>query len=436
MPASINRRNMLAGLAIGSGGFANANIGSHPDEAELRAAMPPDGRTGWLDVKTLFKARGDGMADDTHALQAAIDAGSNAQKPVSVAPGVYRITQPLTIPSNTMLMGSSPGLGFGCRIEPEGCPAFNIGGKVPSFHCYIENLMIWPQQSAPDHVISIDNSYSVTLRNIRIHEVQRQVTRAAIVLLGDASEGGHGNCNNIIWENLIVRNDVDQPGTAILAAKGCGTHRFIAPDLENYIVLVEWKGGGIDFIAPYTERAGRYAINCNIDREDEAAYFNTFGGIVNAAWSGVACAIRSSTRNFNSFGTLWGAEGLGACVYSLPPRPVNFFGTIPNLSTAGRWRFAGVPGWRHAVNFPDFALAGSRRLTLDISARGHATTEIAVPGVNVGEAWARAEFNGDSRGALLRAHVSAVDTVTLIVLNPSDAPVSLSGVFVIECGIA
>jgi hypothetical protein len=435
MPTPFNRRDVLAGFAIGSGSMAYASSGAPADETSPPVAVPPDRRSEWLDVKNQFKAHGDGMADDTHALQAAIDAGSSAQRPVAVPPGVYRITQPLTIPSNTMLMGSAPGLGFGCRIEPESCPAFNIGGKTTSFQCAIENLMIWPKHAAPDYVISIDNSYSVTFRNIRIHEVQRRVTRAAVLLLGDATEGGHGNCNNIIWDNLIVRNDVDQPGIAILAAKGCGTHRFFAPDLENYNVLMEWKGGGIDFIAPYTERAGRFAINCEIDGGDESAYFNTFGGVITAAASGTGCAIRATTRNFNSFGTSWGSEGVAAHAYDVPNRPVNFYGTVPNFGSVGRSRFSGVAGWRRTVRFPDHALVGSRSLKLDIPSRGHATAEIAVPGVTVGEAWARAEFNADSRGALLRAYVSAADTVTVIAQNPNDAPLSLSGVLAVECGI-
>jgi len=62
-------------------------------------------------------------------------------------------------------------------------------------------------------------------------------------------------------DNLIIRNDAGQPRVAILATKGCGSHRFIAPDLE--ITRYFWNAGGqIDLVCPYTERAGRFAVNC------------------------------------------------------------------------------------------------------------------------------------------------------------------------------
>jgi hypothetical protein len=428
---------MLTVMGGGAGAMACAGLalaGDAPAADPPASRFPPPRDAGSLDVKEHFKARGDGTSDDTHALQAAIDAGSSSVRPVNIPPGAYRITRPLTVPPNTMLVGSAPGLGFGCRIEPESCPAFVVGGKNPAFQCSIENLMIWPKQSAPDHVVSIDNSYSVIFRNIRIHDVQQRVTRAAVLLLGDAAAGGHGPCNNIIWENLIVRNDHDQPGTAVLAAKGCGTHRFIVPDLENYNVLLEWRGGGIDLVAPYTERAGRYAVNCNLEEGDDSAYLNTFGGVIGAAASGVACALRSSTQNFNSFGTSWGAEGIAAYAYAVPSHPVNFFGTIPNHGSAGRARFSGVPGWRRMVKFPDHALTGSRSLKLEIPSRGHATADIPVPGVAAGEAWARVDVNADSHGAQLSAYVSAADTVTIVAQNSKDTPITLSGVFVVECG--
>src|SRR5208337_2200455 len=110
-------------------------------------------------------------------------------------------------------------------------------------------------------------------KGIRIHESQAGLRRAAVLLLGDASSGGHGPCSNIIWENLIVRNDVAQPPVAVLASRGCGSHRFYSPDLENFQVLLEWQGGQIDLIAPYTERAGRYAVNCSLAADDGNAYF-------------------------------------------------------------------------------------------------------------------------------------------------------------------
>ncbi len=423
------RRTLLTSLS--AGGFA-ACMGA-ADHAD--GQVPAHRSADWFDAKEDFKARGDGKSDDTVPLEAAIRAGSEAQTPVRLPPGVYPISRPLTVPPNTMLIGSAPGLGFGCRIEPRDCAAFIIGGKDASFHCALENFMIWPRGSAPEFIISIDNSYSVTFRNIRIHEAQDHLGRAAVLLLGDPESGGHGRCNNIIWENLIVRNDSGQPHVAVLASKGCGSHRFVAPCLENYAVLFDWQGGQIDLVMPYTERAGRYAVDCNLHEDDASSFLNTFGGLIDCANSGLGCAVRSTTRNFNSFGTLWGATAdRAAYVYSLPTQPVNFHGVVPNLSNEGRARFGGIAGWRRGVNFPQNTMESWHPLSLTVPPHGTASCELHVKGVEVGQYWARACLNADDRGTHLSAFVSAAETVTLTARNPTGQPLALSGTCTLQCG--
>ena len=425
----ISRRSMLASLASGVPVLSAAAAGS---EAPALSRPP----TGWIDVKADFSAVGDGKSDDTKALQAAINAGSEQQHPIRLPPGVYSISRPLRIPSNTTLLGSAPSLGFGCRIEPHDCAALIIGGNQTSFHCYIENIMIWPRGRAPDCVISIDNSYSITFRNIRIHEAQNELARAAVVLLGDADIGGHGRCANIIWENLIVRNDGGQPGVAVLAGKGCGSHRFLFPCLENYQVLCDWRGGQIDWVAPYTERAGRYALDCNLENLAEDVHFNSFGGVVDCAKSGLGCAIRSTTRNFNSFGTRWGPNvDLAAYVYALPRESANFYGITPNLGARGNGRYAGVDGWHAFVGFSQRNHRAARTMQLTVPSLGSVDVEMEVEGAIVGEHWARVAMNGDTRSVRLRAFVSTPGRVTIVADNPSKEPVELRGRFSVECGL-
>jgi Pectate lyase superfamily protein len=436
MRADIQRRAILAQLGTGAAALACITAATEVS-AQPPAGSRKPGPYGWYDVKEDFNARGDGKSDDTRALQLAINAGSESQWPIRMPPGVYPINQPLSIPSNTMLIGSAPGLGFGCRIEPSGCAAFMIGGKAASFHCSIENLMIWPRGPAPDCIISIDNSYSISFRNIRVHEAQHDLKRAAVVLLGEAEAGGHGRCNNIVWENLIVRNDSAQPHVAILAASGCGSHRFIAPCLENYGVLLEWQGGQLDLVVPYTERAGRFAVNCNLNGDGDGAYLNTFGGSIDCANSGLGCAIRSTTRNFNSFGTLWGGSAdRAAYVYSLPEQPAIFHGIVPNVGSSGKARFSGVAGWRRGIGFPQQRLDASQRVELAVPARGAASAAIAVQGVERGEHWARVAIDSDAHAVQLSAYVSGPGLVIVAAYNASDTPIKLSGVISVECGIA
>ena len=395
-------------------------------------AAAPLNTSGWYNLKTDFLAKGDDSTDDTAAWKEAIKMGSTNQMPILVPPGTYRITSPLAIPSYTMIFGSNTGLGFGCRLRPDGCAAFDIGG----YHSAIENLMIWPQGAAPDHIISIGNSYSIVLRNIRIHDAQAGLGSAAIKLLGDDPFViGQTGSNNIIWENLIVRNDSGMPKIAILAARGCGTHRFIAPDFENYVVLFEWQGGQIDLVTPYTERAGKFAINCKVDPLDTSAYLNTYGGTIDtSSKQSVACAIQSGTPSFNSFGTRWISETFAAYVYGAPATPAKFHGVLPNVSGSGPSMFGGIVGWESGLIFPDYILKTSTQWSPTVLSNTQVTIAVNVPKAQLGLNWVRANMNVDLKGLQLSAYVSAPDVVTVVAQNLTDNTVSLNGNLSVACG--
>ena len=430
-PAQTARRDLIAWFATGAGVAASTAASAVP------AVAPAAGSAaGRYDATADFGAVGDGRADDSDALQAAIDRGSQSVRPVVLRPGAYRITRPLKIGPNTMLVGSAPGLGFGCRLEPVGCPALLVGGSTPSFHCSIENLLIWPKGPAADCVVSVDNSYSVTFRNLRIHDAHDETGRAAVVLLGSAKAGGHGPCANVLWDNLIVRNDRGQPHVAILAAPGCGSHRFIAPDIENFGVLLEWMGGEIDLIAPYTERAGRYGVNCSIEPGEDAAYLNTFGGVVDTATSGIGCAIRRGARNVRSFGTTWAPSGARAAyVYDLPMGPVEFHGASRSAPTSRAPDIDGIDGWWRLVRTPDQRVAGTLAVDLVVAAGSRARIDVPVAGARADRHIAAVAINADTMGVLLCAYVAKDALVAVLASNPTSTPLRLRGIIGVECTI-
>jgi len=94
----VSRRD-LAEAALGTGLLAG--LGDWPGFSRADLPVPSD---GWFNVLT-FGAKGDGVADDTAGLQAAITAAG--KRTLFFPPGVYRTTKPLLLDSGQLkLMGS------------------------------------------------------------------------------------------------------------------------------------------------------------------------------------------------------------------------------------------------------------------------------------------------------------------------------------------
>ena len=74
----------------------------------------------------MFGAAGDGVVDDTEAIQAAIDSG----KPVLIPSGVYRLTSPLEIKRDNVTIQSSAGSieYYGVRFVFDGCDGIHVHG--------------------------------------------------------------------------------------------------------------------------------------------------------------------------------------------------------------------------------------------------------------------------------------------------------------------
>ena len=63
----------------------------------------------WLPVDPVeYGAVGDGVADDTAAIQAALDAAADTSRLVTLRPGAYRITDALRVPEQVTLSGAVP----------------------------------------------------------------------------------------------------------------------------------------------------------------------------------------------------------------------------------------------------------------------------------------------------------------------------------------
>jgi hypothetical protein len=98
---SLSRRDTLKGLGA-LAGLASLSAGT-TQTVSVRPRPP-----GWINVRD-FGARGDGSADDTQAIEKAIEAARSAGLAVFVPRGTYHVTRPLTL-QNISLTGPTPGV--------------------------------------------------------------------------------------------------------------------------------------------------------------------------------------------------------------------------------------------------------------------------------------------------------------------------------------
>lgn len=102
MGTTVDRRHLLR--TAGVAGLATATLGAVSTSAQAAPAVDLTGATTPQD----FGAAGDGVADDTAAIQQAIDAQQAAlNKIVYFPPGTYRITRTLVIPDVEHLGGAT-----------------------------------------------------------------------------------------------------------------------------------------------------------------------------------------------------------------------------------------------------------------------------------------------------------------------------------------
>jgi hypothetical protein len=151
LTANVNTNGLLncnhPGAATISATFAGMNAQA-PFTCVLRSITPQPGFAesaatfdgpfaSWLNVKTTFGAKGDGVTDDTAALQAALNSIAQSHYVLWIPNGSYLISKPLTITSvsNLTILGEDPrtttivwgGPQGGTMLTLDGCNGINIG---------------------------------------------------------------------------------------------------------------------------------------------------------------------------------------------------------------------------------------------------------------------------------------------------------------------
>jgi hypothetical protein len=226
---------IVAGMLI-IGGFADGGSLCVPDCAWGAPAEFDDVilRKPWADVRA-FGAKGDGEADDTVAIQAAINFSGPRHSVVYLPRGAYRITSRLRVPPNVSLEGV--GVGFGSTIKAVATDAITIVGKDHvggfGFRNRIKSLNITMTGARGFTAVRIDSAYSVKLEDVFVFDAGTGagvvISNARHVNLENVSVYGNGSGDGIRVNDSDVRSyDVNVEGVVngIVVNASRGVHVF------------------------------------------------------------------------------------------------------------------------------------------------------------------------------------------------------------------
>ena len=188
----------------------------------------------WADVRA-FGAKGDGNADDTAAIQAAIHFAEPLHSIVYFPQGAYKITSRLRLPPNVSLEGV--GVGFGSSIRPASTDAISIIGKDYrggfGFRNRIRGLNIMMTNASAFKAIHIDTAYSIKVEDVFVYGAGTAggivISNARHVNLEDVSVYGNGSGDGVSVRNSDVRcYDVDIEGVVngMVINSSQGVHIF------------------------------------------------------------------------------------------------------------------------------------------------------------------------------------------------------------------
>ena len=235
-----------------------AVTGASAQDASVNAA--------WTDVRA-FGAIGDGKADDTAAIQRAIDyTATTTQGVVFFPPGGYKITDRLKLDRNVDLMGV--GLAFGSQIIPVNTDAITIlGADWPGGHAFrnhIKGLTIMMNHAEGKTAIVIDRAYTIKIENVMVFNAGSgggiSIANAAHVTVADVNVYGAGTGS----------------GTGIVVKDA--NVNLNNPDIEAFRYGLHVMGDqGVHLFGGHLERNAAYGI-----RFDRASYNTIIGAKVSS----------------------------------------------------------------------------------------------------------------------------------------------------------
>ena len=229
-----------------------------------------------------FGAVGNGVVDDTVALQAAIDYCTSNQRKL-ILQGAYKITSPLVINyANITIEGDLNG--FGSVIYPYDCAAFVIDGTGKTggwcFNVILKDFTIYANNvtNAQDYLILLKSSYWCSFENLRISgfTLQSGGLESAIkfegTLLGCHMNRVHARAAALTASGKVFHIATSEDTTLFMTQ--C--------DPENSFqgVYIE-PNARVELISPYIERCGTsILINAGTGSPTQTPQVNIYGGTI------------------------------------------------------------------------------------------------------------------------------------------------------------
>lgn len=257
------------------------------------------------------------VADGSTNNYAAMVAAMAATKHVQLGNGSYVYNTLLALPSNFTLSGLGEAGSFLSVLRPNNCQAFSVSGI---HHTLVEGLMIWPLGTTPPaYHVRVTNSYSVKLRDIRIH-VDSTGRPATIGTISQDTSGGGAN-NDILYENVAIRSEDESNwhNKGMIFGNDCGSAMVLYGDIETCNTNgIDHSGGRITVVEMYMEQQATNGINVQ-PSGDAMASLAILGGVIASNASGIPLTIRDGAKNLMVVGTKMERNGgtYDAYIYGL-----------------------------------------------------------------------------------------------------------------------
>jgi hypothetical protein len=231
-------------------------VASGPTTAPLRHVRPSG--VEWLNVKA-YGATGDGITDDTAALQAAVNAAAAAKTAAYIPTGTYLVSAPVVLPAGSgySILGSGWGSSVKLKANSD-CYVFKMTGadtRITMRDLTVDGNCL--EQGTTGTSGGIDGSGAVACRFDNIHFV---ACRDDGLYLGGMTGGAFGHNNRII--GCLFDESMTSTGP------GRGIH--MSSSDENQIIACDFEflggsgGTGFETAVCILDRSGtQFISDCN-----------------------------------------------------------------------------------------------------------------------------------------------------------------------------